>query len=224
MLTLLTLALGTAQAEPPPPVASEMHERFAVLTDLRDHLIQGRLQPARDAARTLVDLEPPQGLPEPWRPWIAQVKAEAAKVAEARDHATAAEGVGRIAVACSDCHAEQHGGPGLAHMSDLPPQKWSEGQNMPLHKWSLDWMWLGLIGPSDEAWDRGAGELDKQPLVPKYEDAPPGGMRELEQLVYVLASKAIDVESQQDRGELYGNLIATCAQCHVKRDDQEPER
>ncbi len=48
MLHLLTLA---AHAEPPPPVAAQMHEHFAVVTTVRDHLIQGRLEPAREEAQ-----------------------------------------------------------------------------------------------------------------------------------------------------------------------------
>ena len=215
MILLVCLA---AQAEPLPPVAAEMHERFSVLTTMRDHVVQGRLEPTREEARRLVDMPPPQGLPEPWRPWLAQLHAEAAGVAAARDLAGAAQGVAKIALACGDCHSAMESGPGLRGASDIPPQKWDEGQNMSLHEWAISWMWLGLIRGDDAAWSRGASELDRQPLVPKFEEAPPpGGLRELEQLVYVIAARSLETEEPMERAELFGNLLGTCAQCHVKR-------
>lgn len=201
----------------PPAVTAQMHARFGVLTALRDHVVQGRLEEAKTAAASLAALDPPEGLPGPWRPWVAAVDEHAEKAAQAPDLATAASEVGRIAVGCADCHGAMQGGPGLEGAHEIPPQAWDEGQNMPLHKWAVDWMWLGLLGDSDEAWRRGAAELDKQPLVPRFEQAPPGGLRELEQLVYVIANKALETDELEARGELYGNLVATCAQCHSQR-------
>lgn len=206
-------AAGTAWADPP-PVAAEMHERFTTLVAARDAVIRGDLAKAKSEATWLTDLGADTHVPKAWRPYLAGLNESTQLLSNATDLPGAARGVANAALACAECHASAGGGPSLVHQGQVPPQTWSPGQNMPLHQWAVDWMWVGLLANNDEAWLRGAKELDEQPLAPKFEGAPPGGLRELEQLVYVLAGKATTTTDPTDRAELFGNLIATCTQCH----------
>lgn len=213
-----------APAAPPlaPPLVSEMHTRFEILTTTRDAVIQGKLADATQAIAPLAAQNPAEPFPDAWRPRVIAVEAAALQVAEARDLASAAGGVAKVAVVCAECHTATGGGPAVTE-TDIPAQKWLPGQNMPLHRWSVDWMWLGLLADSDDAWLRGAKELDNMPLAPKFDGAPPpGGMRELEQLVYAIANKALTTDGQQARAELFGNLLATCTQCHLLRPAPKP--
>jgi cytochrome c553 len=199
-----------------PPVVSEMHERFTTLSSARDAVVRGDLERAKSEAAWLTDLGSVTHVPKPWRPYLANLNEASQLLSGATDLQGASRGVANAALACAECHAASGGGPSLANQDQVPPQAWVAGQNMPLHKWAVDWMWVGLLTNSDEAWLRGAKELDDMPLVPKFEAAPPGGLRELEQLVYVLAGKATTTTDPTERAELMGNLIATCSQCHAK--------
>lgn len=215
--TVLALTLaGCGSAVAGPPVAGEMHERFALLTEARDHVIHGRLAEARASGEGLAALESPKRLPRSWRPWLRTVDAKAEAIAKAPDLLQAALAVGQAASACGGCHVDNRGGPSLEGAAGIPPQAWEPGANMPLHKWSVDWMWLGLVAHDDAAWRRGAGELDSQPLTYRFEGAPPPGHKpQLEQLVYVIAEQAVDAPPNA-RGTLMGQLLATCAECHTR--------
>lgn len=216
----------TAGAEPvapvAPPVVDEMHRRYGALTSARDAVIDGDLAKVKVHAAVLLELGSETSLPDAWRPYVARVNETSQKLAAAPDLAGAALGVANVASACAECHDALDGGPKLDHRDAVPPQTWSEGQNMPLHKWSADWLWLGLLSNDDPSWNRGAGELDKMPLVPKFEQAPPNGMRELEQGVYVIAGRARTVDDPTERAELYGQLLATCSQCHTQHRNVAP--
>ncbi len=216
-LSLATLAWSSVVSPSwaAPPVSAEMHERFLRLTDSRDLAIQGDLEQAKEAAAALAALEPPRRMPRKWRGWVTQVDAHATSVTEATTLAAATVRLGRTAGACGSCHAAERGGPSLVGAAQVPEQAWREGANMPLHKWAVDWMWVGLVAHDDEAWRRGAGELANRPVAfafPATEASPE--RTALEQEVYALADKAAEAEVG-DRPELMGKLLATCAACHT---------
>lgn len=217
-LVMLPLLLSIAShAAPPPPLTSEMHARFNALTSARDAVIAGKLKDASAAIAPLCSTDPLAPFPATWAPMLRRVEDEAKILKASPDLASASVAVAKVAIACAECHIATGGGPLEATATDIPPQKWDEGQNMPLHRWAANWMWLGLIANDSGAWERGATELDTQPLAMMFENAPIPGMKELEQRVYQLANKAVTTEDLSERGVLYGELLSTCNQCHVKR-------
>ncbi len=221
MLSLLaTVALAQS-----PPVAAEMHERFSHTMQIRQHLIQGDMEEAQKLAATLVDPTPVEGLPAGWAAATAKLHAEATALSKATDVGVAAKHLSQLASACAECHALTDGGPGLDGMRGVPPQQWSEGDNMPLHLWAVDWMWLGLVAPNDEAWDRGVAELDSKPLAAMFGENEPTAQK-LEKQVYALAKKAGELgpAKHTERAEIMGELLATCATCHVLRDQKSDEK
>jgi len=213
----MLLLVSVAWASPPPPLASEMHARYTVLTEARDAVVRGQLPEAKAAIAPLAVHDAEAPFPPKWQPWVRQVEAAAKTVVAAPDLAAAATAVARTAVACAGCHMETGSGPSLEGV-DMPAQTFGPGQNMALHQWAADWMWVGLLSGDDAAWLRGATELNNQPLPFRFEDAPPpGGRRELEQVVYLVAGLALTTETEAGRAELYGGLLATCSQCHSQR-------
>jgi len=215
---MITLLVASALAQTP-PVASQMHERYSLAVQARDHVIQGELEPAKALAKQLVEAAPLEDVPATWQPFITSMNEQAKALASADDVGAAGVAVAKLAGACGQCHGETDGGPGLEGMRGIPPQKWTEGDNMPLHLWSVDWMWLGLLAPSDEAWRRGADELDSEPLARRFGDDEKTA-KQLEASVYRLAQTAstLGADAHTERAALIGELLGTCATCHVLRD------
>lgn len=218
---LLLTSLSFAQPAPPdgPPVTAEMHERFQTIMRIREHVIQGQLDEAKKLAPQIVDSEPPAGTPATWKNWTELLYDSAVMLEGAKDVQTAAIAVSRVAATCADCHVAHEGGPGLERMRSIPPQKWSEGDNMPLHLWAVDWMWLGLTSPSEQAWHRGASELRSEPLTKAFAEGNPTA-KVLEQKLYDLAKEAVAMgeERRGERTRVMGDILATCAACHSLRD------
>ncbi|MEO0601898.1 MAG: cytochrome c, partial [Myxococcota bacterium] len=193
--------------------------RFDRLTEARDHVVQGRLDAAKTAVTELSAQTPPEGIPKAWRKSLDDVRRESRRAARAKDLVAAARGTAEVAQACGECHASVEGGPPLR---DLPPQEWDEGQNMVLHKWASDWMWLGLVSADEAAWQRGVTALTGRPLEMVFTGArPPTDQPQLEQLVYILADQA-KTTAPNYRGEVMGQLLATCSECHVRERDAKP--
>ena len=215
---MLLFALTAALAETP-PVAAEMHARYQAVTKIREHLIQGQLEPAKALAKDLVDPAPPEGTPAGWKPWVEQLHDASVKLEAAPDLPAATMALARVSATCADCHVAHDGGPGLERMRSIPPQVWSEGDNMPLHLWAVDWLWLGLTAPSETAWDRGATELRSAPLAKMFATASPEA-EQLEAKVYALAKTATTLgeERRGERTKIMGEMLATCAACHRLRD------
>ncbi len=222
---LLLPALSLAQPAPAdaPPVSAEMHERFQVVMRIREHVIQGRLDEAKALAPQIVDAEPPVGTPASWKNWMEALYDGAVKLESAKDLKAASFALSRVAATCADCHVAHDGGPGLERMRSIPPQKWSEGDNMPLHLWAVDWMWLGLLSPSEQSWHRGASELGSEPLARAFEGNPTAKV--LEEKVYSLAKEALSFgeERRGERTRVMGDILATCAACHALRDQGKVE-
>lgn len=203
-----------ASALSAPPLTEAMHERFDLLAETRDHVVQGRLEEARTAAASLAGHPPPDGLPSAWAKSLKQVRRDSKKVSRSKDLVEAALAVGQVGQSCGECHAATNAGPAKA-LRDLPPQTWDEGQNMVLHKWAADWMWLGLVSSDEPSWQRGVRALADRPLEMVFQQAAaPTDKPQLEQLVYLLADQA-KTTAINFRGEVMGQLLATCAECHV---------
>jgi len=88
---------------------------------------------------------------------------------------------------------------------------------MARHVWAADRMWVGLLGPSNAAWLDGArdfqgGWLDTQEVLVDPEDRIQ--MRALVRHVYDLGAEAAQATEPHRRAEIYGEFLATCADCH----------
>ncbi len=217
-LSLLPL-LAIATPADDPPVANEMHERFQTVMRIREHVIQGRLEEAKKLAPEISGPEAPEGMPASWKVWTDQLYDGVVKLEAAKDIDAAALAVARVAATCADCHVAHEGGPGLERMRSIPPQEWSEGDNMPLHLWAVDWLWLGLTSPSETAWHRGGSELASEPLAKAFGEGN-AKAKELEAKLYALAKESLTLgeERRGERTRVMGEMLATCAACHQLRD------
>ena len=131
-------------------LTTEMHDRFWILTDARNALQKGELSQVQQFAADLVQLAPPS-TPDAWRPWIVDVKANAALLTRTEDPRRAALLLSEIAASCGACHASVGGGPSVPTKDELDDTLSG-----------LDLLWLSLLTESDDAWRMGI-ELLKLP-------------------------------------------------------------
>ena len=190
------------------------HERHG--DAMRDAVARGDLDGAKAEAKLLSELriEGPTG--RLWRQMFDAMRAAAARSADASDLKEAGHDVGLVARTCGDCHTTF----GRAGVLVEPPGALRPGTQagMRRHQWATERLWDGLVVPSDEAWNAGALALSEAPLVPEQltpGKSPVPRVGELAQAVHNLGVKAAGAGRVEARANLYGELLATCAECHA---------
>jgi len=171
MIALWMMVAGATEPAPAEPVSlpMQMHERFALVTHARMAVQQSDLASARAKAEELVALEPPDGLTDPWRPYVVELKSDAARLAAAGTLTVAAEQVSAIAITCAECHMQKGGGP------QVPTAEEVDLAGDSRRPAGLDLLWLSLITGDDGAWSRGATALasEEKPEWPLVEATTP---------------------------------------------------
>lgn len=211
MLLVTTVAFASE------PSVVAMHERYELLDAVRIAVVEGRLKEARAAAKRL-SRGTTAGVSPEWAAHTEAVSRGARSVASSSDLIAAANGTAVLADTCGACHAASGGGPNRDQLAAIPAQGWTEGTNMKLHAWASDVMWFGLLTRDEGVWANGAGQLAAEPIPLKYPEPPlRGDAAQLELRLYVLAGRALELKTAEERTVLYGEMLATCAECHVQR-------
>ena len=87
---------------------------------------------------------------------------------------------------------------------------------MKRHQWATNALWFGLARPSDRDWREGAKALIDAPILPPrdaegvVDDKQHSSMEAIRELGRV----ALSAETPADRTDIYGQLLASCFQCH----------
>jgi cytochrome c553 len=203
--------------QPAPTVRPRMREHFTRGAEIRDAVIRADLEAVRAPARWLAD-HPQEDLPLSAQPHIAEMQRLAAEVAAASDLVQAARGTARLAAACGSCHTAVDATPTL--MAALP-----RGENETLaghmrkHYRAADLLYRGLVVPSTHSWNLGADALTGDPveLDLKRGSTPQPEIEALAQRLHDLAQLARKAEDSKSRSELYGQMLATCSECHERQ-------
>lgn len=195
-----------------------MQRSFWTAVRARDALIEGDLAGAKASARLLAKEDFGRAFPEDWRHWVGQMQQAADDLSLAGTLDEAAASLGAIGVACGNCHWAQRTGPGEGGVTALP---WNESpdelsERMLRHQTGAEQLWTGLIVPSEDDWRTGTRTLTRAPLEAPERDGRPVGEAAHAQIGRIrgLAVRARTASSYEERGEVYGELIATCAHCH----------
>ena len=225
MLPLLAF-LVAAHASPPgagiptepkpaeqPAVHARMAQHYSLAAAARAAVLRGDVDTAQAQGRALGALGS-DGLPASWKPFLSELSQSGRELANAPDIAQAAAAVGRIATACSDCHAQLDGGPVVATPSAEPPA-WSAETHMTRHLWASDWIWMGVLANDDALLKRGATLLAKDPAV-SPSGTPEPWVLELETQTHRIAKEMLDAPDLASRRALYGPLLAQCGTCHER--------
>jgi cytochrome c553 len=220
-LALLTPGCGSPPAptnEQAAPAAiantpEHMQEHFTRLRDIEEAIIRADLEAARVPARWLADHPIATDFPRETARPLSNMLADAEAVATTGDIHDAAMAAGSLAARCGSCHAAAKVEPELPaapeHTAATPATR-----HMVEHQAALHLMARGLVAPISGEWRTGADAL--KDASPSEKDRR--GMSEealaAETRIHELAGKAIDAPDQRTRAEIYGSIIASCADCH----------
>lgn len=209
-----------AGGEPAVPHSSEvvvhMGEHFWQLAIAQDAAIEGNLAAIHEATGWLAEHEPVEGLPESAAPLLEALRTRSARAAEAPDLMAAATAIGGVAASCGACHhALEVDLPTV--VQDEPAPGGDLRSQMSAHIRAADLMWESLVAPSDEAWLAGANLLAEVEILPEtvaQSEAEVPIVADLLAQIRGIARASVAAPSE-DRPGLYGQLLATCGQCHT---------
>jgi len=222
-ISFLALALSACGDSDPSEtanddVSSHMQEHFNKVTEVREALVIGDLEAAREPATWLAEHAPFANLPPAWDRYLDSVRVSALEVLAARGLEDASYATATMAVACGDCHLQN----GIADQfgsSVEPPDEETVQAHMQRHQWALERMWEGLLGPSASAWDDGVGMLADVPLA--AHDSVDGtsegnALEELARTVHARAAMGFVADTVEKKAQVFGDVLTACGSCHQK--------
>jgi mono/diheme cytochrome c family protein len=210
-----------APQDPPAPQNESinvfMADHFLITVLARDAVIAGDMGSMRKPLQALADYSYSTVAPGPWMRWMPQLQETARLTAHASTLDAAASGVATMARICAECHVATGGGP--KSQSPRPEthmvKRDTLAKRMVRHMTGADELWEGLMTPSESAWKAGAAALQYAPST-THESLPPGFVSRLLE-VRQLGVDAAEAATQEQRSNVYGLLLATCADCHAYR-------
>ena len=221
LLVLSACGLGESDAdrslgEKVLAVNEHMHARFKGTSAIATAIALSDLQRAHDEAKGVAALDEPDLLPQ-WQPYIEGIRAAASRIVDTDDTMAAATALADLGARCAKCHAAS--GAKLVFPKTSPPGDVLKlPSQMASHQWAAARMWEGLIAANDARWKTGANALATSRLAITAEAAEPGhdlGIADDAARVHLFAARAAKAGSIDDRAQLYGQMLATCAHCHA---------
>jgi cytochrome c553 len=197
-------------------IRERMHARFTATNALRMAIAYGDLRRTHAEARLVADLDEPDVHPH-WKPYVDNVRAAAHQITKSEDTVGAAKQLATLGWRCAQCHEAVPGTRTAFPKVPAPPADRKLAATMEGHQWATARMWEGLIGPSTDRWNEGAAALAKAPLTITAEGDISGhelGIADDVARARLLATRAPKAKAAYDRAEIYGQLLATCANCH----------
>lgn len=193
-------------------VAQRMHTRYAGAQRLEEAIARSDLERARTEAHALSVLDEPDVLPA-WRPYFEAVAESARQIEAAGDVRSAAARFAILGLRCASCHDAA-----AAKVVLAPPAGMGTGHaGMAEHQQAALTMWEGLMAPSDAHWLAGARALSTVPLTMVARAPTPGFEEDIDDVarVRLYARRAQEAQRREDRADVFGTLLGTCAHCHA---------
>jgi cytochrome c553 len=200
-----------AAAEPAEEtLAFHMSEHYAKTLVARDSFIHGEIGAAREALAWIGEHPEPEGMPEGAGPFLTQMRQAAEAGAQATHPDGTAKGIADLGAACGSCHAAFSVSPGI-EVGQAPPPSTELLPHMMRHQWAVGAMWVGLVGPSDAAWQQGTAAMSEAALPEGAYEVPQvseGAWKHAETAHSAAASQ------EPDRSQTYATVVGSCAGCH----------
>jgi cytochrome c553 len=192
-----------------------MRHHFLQVTGMHDALIRGDLAAVGQLARDLASSPPPVGMPAAGFPYVAMLGIAARQADEATSLEEASSAVSTMLVECGRCHRST----GVRPAPAAAPRPGVSGAvgSMLDHQRALDDLLQALVLPSDAHWRQGVAGLQTAALHDR--DLPRNGqwtndILRAERRVHEIATRGDRATTDTARGEVYAQLLATCAECH----------
>lgn len=202
-------------AEPAPPSALvvHMHEQLASVSRIQQAAIRGDVESARRAGVELSALLD-EDQPAAWQPSLDSMRGELEALEHADDLRAVGNAVARLGASCGHCHRDQGVTPALPPLDPPEPAADFEAA-MRDHRWAVDRMWEGLVGPSGDRWIRGSTMFVVLPGCDETTAPEDEARRALCERTQSLARRGHVARSLEARSTIYGRLLTTCAECHA---------
>lgn len=200
------------------PITHFMPDHFWIVSWARDAVIDGDLESLRRPLLSLADYTYDSVVPGPWMDGIGKLQAAARLTANADNLSVAASGVATMTRICGQCHEQQ------GHRLELfpvevvtkTPKSDTLKARMNRHAWASERLWEGLMAPSDQVWQAGAAALAHAPVkAPKIGAFTPKDFAQSLARLRDLGLRASQATSPEERSNIYGLALATCAECHA---------
>ena len=196
---------------------SQMQDHFGKVELVQDAVIRGDMDSAREAARGIAEQKGNQGLPAKSDMQLEAMQKAAQRAADAKDIHMVANAVATMASTCGTCHRSSGVTPKMA-APVAPPEGGGVAGHMLAHQQAVDYLYQGLITPSDDLWKKGAELLKASPMA--KEDFPKDPqltdeIKAFEVKTHLFANMAHKASDAKTRVGLYGELISSCAGCHA---------
>jgi cytochrome c553 len=208
--------------ESPESITEDMGKHFEQVSSIQKAVIRGDLHDVPGPANWMSANHTMLGAPEGWGPHIQEMRSAARTAAQAKAFDSAASATASMSRACGKCHEALSAAPRIPELGTkgLPPEDVvSTVPHMLRHYWAAEQMWIGIVNPSEESWNKGTEALDILPLGPTKltEDGEvTTDVADWANAVHEISSQMVSANDWDSRAELYGKLLATCAQCHQK--------
>lgn len=197
------------------PLTRLMHEHSAKGAGMRDAVISAELPEVREYASWMLQHMDDPALPPEWEEHKRSMHDAAERAAFTVDVDVAARAVADVAAECGKCHDQLKDGPTIS-VGEAPSDDPSLGTRMKRHHWAAERLWDGLVGPSNEAWAKGAEVLASAPMtVEKIAFAgKEGDVERLMDEVHALAEQGKSTKGEEARAKLFGEFLTRCGKCH----------
>jgi len=199
-------------------LAAHMRDHFYKVTEMQVAVINADLEALREPATWMAEHANSAAMPASWMDYAGAMREAATNAAEAGTLDRAARATARVAVACGNCHQALSAEVGFE--SEPPALEGDDvAPHMSRHAWAAGRLWEGMIVPSGVLWDEGAAALAEAPLTPAQLDVDLEVLADvsaIEAQVHELGATAMGLTPQDERAELYGRFLSTCAACHQK--------
>ncbi len=233
---LLLVACGKSEKEPAPAVTPQptpatparpapidgglqahMKEHFESIRSVERAIVLGDMTLAKREAEALANHQSAQEI-ENYSEEIEGVRATATAIAKAETLAVMAASAATLATQCGSCHLITNSITSF-EWTEAPVPNETGADRMQRHRWAMDRLWEGLVGPSQHSWRAGATVLQADPMpasMLSLHGMPEADAKAKLATLQSLATKAQSLESLDDRAKLYGELLTTCSGCHTK--------
>jgi hypothetical protein len=212
-----TAAQPAPAGQPAATVRPRMRQHFSQGAAIRDAVIRADLNAIREPATWLAE-HPQTDLPASAASNVREMQRLASAVASAPDLAQAAQGVAKLAAACGACHTAVNATPTLVAAFPRGENETLAG-HMRKHYRAADLLYRGLVVPSDHSWNAGATALIGDPVELELQRAstPQPEIEALAKRLHGLAQEAAKAANAAARSEVYGQMLATCSDCHQRQ-------
>ncbi|MCR9164361.1 MAG: hypothetical protein ACE37F_07005 [Nannocystaceae bacterium] len=205
---------GEVQAPAQPLSAASMERHFEEADAMRAAAVRGEADTVREVATAFAARISESTYPQPWGPSVQRLETVLARASTVEGAAQSAGLVAEVGASCGGCHAD----------NDVPvavdwPSEPSPEHRMDTFAYATELLWLGLIVPSDAAWERGAQAYHAALSCEDFEAVSLGPHHvSLCSSVKATGASVVTANDAAGRQRAFADVVSTCAGCHGAAD------